>query len=170
MTDLVRAGLAAALAAALALAGCGGEDRSADTAPPPPPTPSATQTPVATATESPTATPPPTATPESPEDQEGGAGDEAEARVPVAIIVRPGGVQPAKVSIPAFLALELSVRNRTTEEITVRIVGPERPAGTVVAPGATATKPLAGLRPGRYAIETGAGRRATLIVGVEPGP
>jgi hypothetical protein len=154
---------------ALAAAGCGGEDEPA-----PPAQPAATSTPAATATataspaatETPAATASPTATATSPEDQEGGAGDEEAARVPVEFTVD-GGVNPPQVSVPAFLALELVVRNETSGPVTVQMPG----AGPFeVSAGDVLRERLEGRRPGSYEIDFGSAGKATLISGVEAGP
>jgi hypothetical protein len=138
------------LVVALALAGCGGTRR---------PTPTATPTSTSTATPTPAG-----------EDQPGGAGDEAEARVPVSLVVAADGtISPATVSVPAFLALDLRVRNRTARTIAVTMEGADPPDPLSVPAGRTGRRRLDGVRPGRYAIAAGAAR-ATLVAGAEPGP
>ena len=160
--------LIALLAAAAALGGCG-DDEEPTAAPAPTPPAAATEAPTETATA--TASPSPTATdgptPERPEDQEGGAGDEQEARVPVELTVSSGGITPRQVSVPGFLALELVVRNELPVEVVVRLEGATPIA---VAPGETARAKLEGRRPGRYAIDAGAAGKAVLVTGVEAGP
>ena len=139
--------LLAVLAVAGLLAGCGDDEPAPTSEATPAPTAAATETPTPTATA--TETPSPTATEQpspSPEDQEGGAGDEEEARVPVRFVVRDGGVEPPKVGVPGFLALELIILNETAR---VRIEG---------------------RRPGRYPIDFGDAGQATLVTGVEVGP
>jgi hypothetical protein len=161
---------------ALAVTGCGGGDTR--TAVPvdsitPAPTPSATPTPPrATAPSAPSPppdAPAPTAT--SGEGQAGGGGDEAAARVPVELTVgSDGSVSPATVSVPAFLALELQVRNRTAGTLSVTLEHAD-PAGPFeVGAGMTGTRRLAGMRPGRYAITVAGAGSATLVAGAEPGP
>jgi hypothetical protein len=131
-----------------ALAGCGGNDR-----------------PTATATA--TATPAPTATATPAENAPGGGGDEAAARVPVALTIQPDGqLSPATVSVPAFLALELIVHNRTGAPLVVRFHGVRLAVGS----GATVHRRLEGLRKGRYPVRAAGAGTATVIVGVEPGP
>jgi hypothetical protein len=172
--------------AALAMcgAGCGGggggdapAGASATVAPPPSVTPG--ETPTATATASPPVarakdapSPPPdapTATPTTPEDAPGGAGDEKAARVPVKLTVQPDGqLVPATVSVPAFLALELTIRNRTPAPVTVTME--HVPGALDVEPGATATERLDGLPKGRYEVAARGAGTATVIAGVEPGP
>jgi len=136
----------------------------------PSPTPEATAvateepTPTQTATETPTATP--TEQP-APEESEGGAGDEEAARVPAAFTVDSAGVHPPQVSVPAFLAIELSVQNGFASPITVRLEGAEP---FRVLPYATEVVRLDGRRPGRHTIDFGRGQQGLLITGAEPGP
>jgi len=159
----------------LSLTACGDEPASTDHAATPDPTPSATATATATPPEAsaPSApTPPadvPTATPTG-EAQEGGGGDEAEARVPVAVTVGTDGtVSPRTVSVPAFLALELQVRNRTPGPIQVTWEGATA-APFEVAAGTVATHRVAGVRPGRYRLLVQGAGTAVVIAGAEPGP
>jgi hypothetical protein len=158
--------LLAALAVAGVLAGCGDGEPATTSEPTPAPTAAATETPTATPTA--TETPSPTATEQpSPEDQEGGAGDEEEARVPVRFTVRDGGVEPPEVGVPGFLAIELVIRNETSQPIVARLEGVEPLS---VNPGETTRARIEGRRPGRYPIDFGAAGEALLITGVEPGP
>jgi hypothetical protein len=156
----------AVLAAAGVLAGCGDDEPAPTSEATPGPTAAATETPTPTATE----TPSPTATEQpspAPEEQEGGAGDEEEARVPVRFVVSDGGVAPPQVGVPGFLALELVIRNETSEPIVARLQGEEP---LTVDPGETARARLEGRRPGRYPIDFGAAGEAVVVTGVEPGP
>jgi hypothetical protein len=158
--------LAAVLAVAAALAGCGDDEPTAGSSPTPAPTAAVTETP--TPTPEPTETPAPTATQQpAPEEQQGGAGDEEEARVPVQFTVREGGVEPPQVGVPGFLALELVVTNRTSEPVTARLEGADP---LTAGPGETARMRLEGRRPGRYEVDFGAAGHALLVTGVDPGP
>jgi hypothetical protein len=157
-------GLLAVLAVVGVFAGCGDDEPTVSSTPTPAPT--------AVATETPTRTPTPTATPTAteqpgPEEQEGGAGDEEEARVPVRFTVRDGGVEPPRVGVPGFLALELIVANRTSEPVVARLEGEEP---LTAGPGETARLRIAGRRPGRYPVDFGPAGQALLVTGVEPGP
>jgi hypothetical protein len=166
-----------AVVAALAPAGCGGGEEAAQTTPTPTATPTRTPQatpPTATAPSAPSP-PPDSATPEAgatpgPEEQEGGAGDEEAVRVPVDLTVRAGGVRPATVKVPGFLALELRVRNRTADAVTVTVQGAKGPGELTVGAGKTGTLRLEGLRPGRYRVDAGAAGSATLVSGAEVGP
>ena len=155
-----------ALLAAAALAGCGDDEVTTSSSPTPEatavvteqpaPSPTATDTPAPTATEQP-----------APEEQEGGAGDEEAARVPARFRVGRSGIVPPQVSVPAFLAIELTVANELDEPVEVRLEGAEP---LIVDPGAEARARLAGRRPGRYVVDFGDNRRALLVTGAEPGP
>jgi hypothetical protein len=137
------------------LAGCGGDagERAAPTA-----TPTATPTPTPTAF-APSAPEPPE---DAPEAQPGGAGDEEPAVTRLALVVGRGGVTPSEVEAPAFLAIEITVRNETPDEQLVVVA---RDQGTVtVAAGRTGRVRLAGLRPGRYRITARNTGAATLVV------
>jgi hypothetical protein len=135
-----------------------------DTPPPAPGAPAATPTATATATETPTETPAPAATATARPDE---GGDEAEARVPIRLRVAQGGISPPTVAVPAFLALELVVRNDDDVAVTVRLQGEEP---LEVAPFATRRQRLEGRRPGTYVIDAGAAGSVTLVTGAEPGP
>jgi hypothetical protein len=104
------------------------------------------------------------------EQGEGGAGDEEAARVPVTLTVDGGSLSPTVVTIPAFLAVELRVSAKGgAEQLTISAPG----GGTLpVAAGQTATKRLAGLKPGDYRVTTAGGGKTTLRVvsGGDPGP
>jgi hypothetical protein len=158
--------LVAVLAVAGALAGCGDDEPTATSSPTPAPTAAATER--ATPTTTPTETPSPTATEQpGPEEQEGGAGDEEEVRVPVRFTVGDDGIEPPEIGVPGFLALELIIRNDTSRPIVARLEDTEP---LTVNPGETTRARLEGRRPGRYPIDFGAAGDAVLVTGVEPGP
>jgi len=135
---------AAALAACLLAAGCGGgsEERAST----PTPTPRAT---AKAATQ--------------PEAEPGGAGDEQPIRQPVRLTVRDDGITPQLVKVSAFLGVELIVRNATsrTQVVTVLRARPRRTLS--VGAGKTGRLRFAGLRRGRYRIQGSSGARATLV-------
>jgi hypothetical protein len=158
------------VALAAALTGCGGGDRPAATATAAP-TATVTAAPSATVTAAPTVAPTTTATATatatSPEDEPGGAGDEAIARVPVALTIHPDGqLAPPTVAVPAFFTLELIVRNETGAAIAVTFQGTRLEVGS----GATVHRRFEGLKKGRYPVRAAGAGTATVIVGVEPGP
>ena len=158
--------LVAVLAVAGALAGCGDDEPIAGSSPTPAPTAAATETPTPTPEPAETPSPTPTEQP-APEEQEGGAGDEVEARVPIVFVVSDDGVVPVRAGVPAFLALELIVRNRTSEPVVARLEGAEP---ITANPGETSRMRLEGRRRGRYEVDFGDAGRAVIVTGVEPGP
>jgi hypothetical protein len=199
VSSAIRPVLAALVAVvALAAAGCGGDDTTSatvvqepttapppKTAPPPATVPTTTTVTPTTSTSDSTSTNPtattgvppggvkPTTTGGAPaegEQGEGGAGDEEGARVPVTLTTDGGSLSPTIVTIPAFLTIELRVSAKGgAEKLTVAAPG----GGTLsVAAGQTATKRLAGLKPGDYPVTTAGGGKATLRVvsGGDPGP
>src|SRR4051812_36556276 len=181
----------AALAAVLVLSStglaCGGDDQVAQTvstgatapagAPPTAPvtTPIPTAPPATSAPTAPAAPGTPTATTGAPtggttapaESAPGGAGDEEAIRTPAAFVVEGGRVTPAVVTVPAFLAVELRVTSRgAARRVTI-------PGGSTldVAAGGTATRRLAGLKPGDYAVQAEGGGAAVLrVTSDSPGP
>ena len=104
------------------------------------------------------------------EQGEGGAGDEEAVRVSVTLTADGGSLSPTVVTIPAFLAIELRVSAKGgAEKLTISAPG----GGSLsVVAGRTATKRLAGLKPGDYPVTTAGGGKATLHVvnGGDPGP
>ena len=133
------------------VAGCGGDSEDEARAP--------TPTPTATATATPTAFAP--SAPEPPEDAPGGAGDEEPAVTRLSLAVGRAGITPAQVEAPAFLAIDIAVRNDTPDEQVVVVEGAERAVS--LGEGQTGHVRLTGLRPGRYRI-TARELRATLVV------
>jgi hypothetical protein len=177
-------GRLAALVATAVLAGCGADDEPApvrtENDDSPSLAPTATATPSATPAAS--ATPPTATAPSAPapppdagvpeghgaEDQEGGAGDEEAARVPVSLVVDGEGITPPVVSVPAFLALEIRVRNDLPRAVRIRIA---RTGVAFRVPARSArARAAGGLGRGRYSVDAGKAGRAQLEVGAEPGP
>jgi hypothetical protein len=163
----VRLAIAILLAAAV-LAGCGDDDGEQSSATPAPVPSAATEA----ATPSESGTPSPTATEQplpsvNPEDQPGGAGDEEPTRVPVQFTITDGKISPPQVAVPAFLALELIVRNKSTQQVVVRLEGAEP---MTVGPGDTGRARLEGRKKGSYVVDAGSAGQAVLVTGAEPGP
>ena len=96
-------------------------------------------------------------------------GDEEPIRIPATFTLRAGRLRPATVSVPAFLAIEVSVRNldRVTRVVTVRA---DRPYRLTVGPRGRVARLVPGQRPGNYPVIVAGGGRAILHSGGEPGP
>jgi hypothetical protein len=142
---------ACAVAAVLAVAGCGDDDEpTADTA-------ARTEPAATTETEPPRATvtapgPAPTETipPESPEDQPGGAGDEVPARSIAMFTGRRGEIRPRVVRVPPFIAIRVELRSADGRTYALRFrdrtlrVGGELASRSTVFPGMRAGQTLVG--------------------------
>lgn len=82
----------------------------------------------------------------------------------------PGGrLTPPTISIPAFLAVALSVSSHDGASHTVTVRIPSPLTVTVPAHGRAAAM-LRGLRAGQYTILVDGRPRGTLAIGGEPGP
>jgi len=154
------------IAAALAGAGCGGDDGTALTET------QRTASPALTAAPAPAAPIPTTvteelgtATPEiqtsptvpersggvvAPEQQEGGAGAQEAPQTPVALSVRGTDVRPREARADPFVAIALTVRSSDGVKHSVRIA--TVPGQLAVPPSGTATRRIAGLQRGTYAV------------------
>jgi hypothetical protein len=157
------------VAAVLLLAGCGG-DKSDDGTVASPPHGATTTTP---------ATSPPSSRTSPRSRGPGGAGSatgsargEDPVRVPVTLVFRGDGrVDPPAVTVPAFIAVEVTLRSRDGRAHTLRLRERGRSYQLAVGPGGRQTTRLPGLRAGSYRLEpVGGGRGATLTVGGEAGP
>jgi hypothetical protein len=165
---LSRALAVAAAAAALAGAGCGGddEDQDARTAPP-----DRTQT-TGTVERTDTAPSAPRRTEtegESPEDQPGGAGDEAPARSQALFTGRAGRITPRLVRVPPFISIRVELRSADGGAYGLRFGSRTVRAG---GPVGASSLPLPGLRPGRRVVgrPVGRGSRVVIEASAEPGP
>ena len=155
---------AGALAACLLGAGCGESDERAS------PTPTQTPAPTATRTAAPTAFAPSAPEPpeNGPEAEPGGAGDEEAISQRVRLTVgRDRAIRPRRIKVSGFLAIDLSIRNRSGGGRRLSIAGPELKRRVEVGPGLTVTTHLEGLHPGAYPIAVEDGGRATLIVSID---
>lgn len=192
---LTRAALVAAVLAVGAFAtGCGGDDggttTTAGTAPPPAATftgpvastPDATQPPPQATeplppeteqtpgTTTPGATAPGARTPGERAPGGATAPDEGEPiRVPARFSARGGALTPPQITVPPFLAVEVSVASGDGRAHTVVVATP-RPQRFDVPAGARGAVRLPGLRAGEYAIELDGRAAGTLVVGGEAGP
>jgi hypothetical protein len=169
-------------ALALCMGACGGGNTGAGTAQEPTasapeataPPPDATQ-PGTTAV-----TPPPQTTPaetEPPTGGNGGAsggtangGGEQSVRVPAAFVVMAGGrLTPPTITVPPFLAVELSLRSRDGRSHRL-VVRTPTPHGLSVTAGGHAAIRIPGLRADRYPVLLDGRRAGALVAGGEVGP
>jgi hypothetical protein len=105
----------------------------------------------------------------SPEDQEGGAGDEEAARSEVVLEFTRDGLEPPIVRVAPFIAVALIVRSDGTE-YDIAVSGPRSAGG---ANGTTETDiDLDGLRPGeKYEVrERNTGSVTAIVAGDDAGP
>lgn len=183
----IRAVLAAAVLGAVVLAGCGGDDdatsAATSTAPatqtgPVASTPDATQPPPAateplppetTATQPPATTGPDTGGTGTSESPPPGRAEEEPVRVPATFVAGDGGLTPPRITVPPFLAVEVSVSSGDGKAHTV-VVGTPRAQRFEVAAGGRGAVRLPGQRAGEYAIELDGREAGTLVVGGEVGP
>lgn len=105
----------------------------------------------------------------------GAAGDSGGAepvRVPATFIFSAGGrVQPATVTIPAFIAVELTLASRDGRAHALLLDDGGRRYRLAVPAGGRRTTRIPGLRAGTYPLRPeGAGPGARLVVGGEVGP
>jgi hypothetical protein len=156
-------------AAALAAAGCGGDDEETGTAARP-------QTEPRTEAEEPRATvtapgpePQETIPRESPEDQPGGAGDEVPARSLALLNARDGRIRPRVVRVPPFIAIRVELHSNDGRHYSLTFGGRTIDVGPQISSASTV---LDGLRPGRaYTGRPGAsGNPVRIEATAEPGP
>ena len=167
--------VACAVAALLALSGCGGDDddEPSTTAADTETTPTATvETPTETEPPEPepeTETSPETEPAESPEDDEGGAGDEEPARTLALLTARGGRITPRVVRVPAFISIQVELRSADGREYELDFGDITLVAGgELMSVSAT----FDGLRPGEAIVgrPRGAGNRVRVEATAEPGP
>jgi hypothetical protein len=109
------------------------------------------------------ATPPPT----SPEEQEGGAGDEVPASSQALITGNGGKLSPGTVRVPPFIAIRVQLRSADGVEYELSGGGKTVKAGGEIE---TAGTLFDGLRPGRRLILSGPQGKVTVVANAEPGP
>jgi hypothetical protein len=167
--------LAAVLvAAAIAATGCGGDDEEASTTPT-----ETTTTPTATV-ETPTETEPPepeteteaepeTTPAESPEEEDGGAGDEVPARTLALFTARDGRITPRVIRVPAFISIQVELRSADGRTYTLDFGRLRLVAGGQLN---SVSSDLPGLRPGEALVgrPRGDGNRVRIEATAEPGP
>jgi hypothetical protein len=170
-----RANFAPALVIALLLAfsGCGGDDEEPSTTPvtTAPTETTATQT-ETDETESEQESPEvetETTPAESPEDEEGGAGDEEPARTLALFTADNDRITPRVVRVPAFISIEVELRSKDGRKYGMRFGDVTITAGGELSSVSTT---IDGLRPGKAIVgtPTGAGNRVRIEATAEPGP
>lgn len=167
---------AVAVLTALVVVGCGGGNTGPGTTNPTASAPDATAPPT-DATQpgtAPTTTPPATTTTQTPtETQPSGdatGGGEQSVRVPASFVVtRSGRLTPPTITVPPFLAVEISIRSDDGRPHTL-VLRTLAPHTLQVAAGKRAAVRIAGLRAGRYAVTLDGRRAGTLVAGGEVGP
>jgi len=156
----------------LAAVGCGDRDeqQTVTVTAPTASTPDAT-TPPPDATQPGTTTvaPPATTTTPAPADPAPG-GDEQQVRVPASfVVVAPGRLEPPTITVPPFLAIEISVRS--DDGRPHRLVLGAAPRTTLdVRAGRRAAVRIRGLRAGQYLVMLDGRPAGALLVGGEVGP
>jgi O-antigen ligase len=103
----------------------------------------------------------------SPEDQQGGAGDEEPIGVDAAFTGSGGKLDPPLVQVPPFIGIRVTLTSSDDQEYELQIGGKTLTA----APGKTATAQLDGLRQGAaYDGLFGRGGKVRIEASAEPGP
>ena len=154
-------------AVALLLAGCGGDSGTVE--------PAATDSPAVTPQTAPTSptnvqgTAPPAGASTS---TDTGTSPSEPIRVPATFIfTRPNRVDPATVTIPAFIPVQLTLASRDGRAHALALSADGHTYTLRVRPGGRASTRVPGLRGGRYPLRPlGGGPGATLIVGGQVGP
>jgi hypothetical protein len=94
----------------------------------------------------------------------------ANVRIPATLVVRPGGkLSPPQISIPARIAVQVTVISKDGRAHRVLVMTPTREPLSVPANG-RASVLIPGLRTGRYPIELDGTTAGLLVTGVQPGP
>jgi hypothetical protein len=109
------------------------------------------------------ATPPAT----SPEEQEGGAGDEVPASSQALITGDGGELSPRTVRVPPFIAIRVQLRSADGVEYELSGGGKTVAAGGEIE---TAGTLFDGLRPGKRLVLSGPQGKVTVVANAEPGP
>jgi hypothetical protein len=96
--------------------------------------------------------------------------DEQQVRVPASfVVIAPGRLQPPTITVPPFLAVEISVRADDGQAHRL-VVSTPTPQTLDVAAGQRAAVRIPGLRAGRYPVELDGRRAGALVAGGEVGP
>lgn len=120
----------------------------------------------------PTTTPPATTTAPTVTEPSGDTdgGGEQQVRVPASFVVNPPGrLTPPVITVPPFLAVEISIRSDDGRAHTVVLQTPT-PHTLKVAANERAAVRIPGLRAGRYTVTLDGRLAAALVAGGEVGP
>src|SRR4051812_591599 len=144
----------AALAAGIALAGCGGGDEgTTSNAAPAPKTATETEsTDTVTVPKETTETTGTSGTATSPEDQQGGAGDEEPARSQALFTGKGGRIRPTVVRVPSFIAIRVELHSGDGKAYALRFKGRILQVDGTIR---SVSRNFAGLRPGKVLAGTG---------------
>ena len=99
----------------------------------------------------------------------GGGGDEQGTRVPAIFSLKAGKLTPSNVSVPAFLAAEVTVTSTDASPHTV-VVKVGKGYTFAVAPRGSGTVKVPGQKGGKFTILVDGKPAGTLTWGGEPGP
>lgn len=128
---------------------------------PHPTTPNTTEQPPATQTA-------PSSTSTSPETAPGG-GDEQPIRVPAMFTINGGELSPLTITVPPFLAVQVTVTSADGRAHRVVLRTPQQRT-LAVAPGSRASVRIPGLRAGRYEVEVDGKPAGAIVSGGDVGP
>lgn len=80
-----------------------------------------------------------------------------------------GKLRPATISVPPFIAIELTVVSRDQAAQSL-VLATRPPKKIALRPGGTAKVTLRGVSRGSYRLTVSGAQAGTLVVGSEPGP
>jgi hypothetical protein len=103
----------------------------------------------------------------SPEEQEGGAGDEVPASSQALITGNGGKLSPGTVHVPAFIAIRVQLRSADGVEYALSGGGKTIEAGGEIESAGTT---FDGLRSGEKLVLSGPQGKVTIVADAEPGP
>jgi cytoskeletal protein RodZ len=103
----------------------------------------------------------------SPEEQEGGAGDEVPASSQALVTGNGGKLSPATVRVPPFIAIRVQLRSADGVEYELSGGGKTVKAGGEIESAGTT---FDGLRTGERLVLSGPQGKVTIVANAEPGP
>jgi hypothetical protein len=103
----------------------------------------------------------------SPEEQEGGAGDEVPASSQALVTGNGGKLSPGTVHVPAFIAIRVQLRSADGVEYELTGGGKTIKAGGEIESAGTT---FDGLRTGEKLVLSGPQGKVTIVANAEPGP